>query len=484
MSLKRKAVAGVIWNSIGTIGAGCLHFGLIMILARMLTPSDFGRIELLVIFTVISQSFIDGGFSQALIRDRNTTQKDLSTIFFLNLFIALFIYVILFFLAPHISHFYEDSSLIKLSRFVFTVIIFYSLSIVQNAIYSKKLEFKPIAIVNILSLIISGSVSVWMAYNGYTVWALAVSLVLLSFSKMILFWALSSWVPTFVFSFNSVKKYFKFGSYLLLNTVLDKIVSNLESLFIGRVYSKADLGYFSQARKINGFLIQTPSGIVQKVAYPTMSSIQHEKGKLKRSNRKLLQVNVFITMPMSFFIFAMPESIIYSLFGSQWIVAAPYLQLWIIIGFLVGFYTIFINIFLVFGKSKELLKIGLLRQTLRIISVLVLSRISIMAILYGVLVVTMVSVCIYVNTGRKLIGYEISEIIHDLAPIFVISFMSVLVVYILDEIYLSSQSVMNLILQSSLMVLVYITIMVLTKNMAYRVVKDTFLSFIGKKGII
>jgi O-antigen/teichoic acid export membrane protein len=257
-------------------------------------------------------------------------------------------------------------------------------------------------------------------------------------------------------------------------------VSNLESLFIGRIYTKADLGYFSQARKLEGYLIQTPNAIVQKVTYPTLSTILDDKERLKKGYRKLLEVNMFFTMPLSFFVFAIPENIIYTILGGQWMVAASYLRIWIVIGLLVGLYSIFMNIFLVLGESRYLLKISLLRQGLRVISVVLLIRISIMSMLYGILIVTIISTILYTYSGRKLLNYKLVEMIKDISPSFLVSSFSALVVYLSTRYFLTSFSTQNFILQSVLMIVIYIGTMMLIKNPACIEVREIFYNLIKK----
>ena len=205
MGLRDKAVSGVFWTGIGSLSSGFLNFVITIVLARLLSPSDFGLLELLAIFTVISECFIDSGFSQAVIRDNEASQLDLSSVFFFNLSISLFLYILLFFLSPCIASFYNEPCLTNLSRFVFLVIIFHSCSIIQNAIFTKNLQFRPLAITSITSVIISGTVTGILAYNGYGVWALATNIVLYAFLKMMFLWSLSKWRPIFMISRSSIR---------------------------------------------------------------------------------------------------------------------------------------------------------------------------------------------------------------------------------------------------------------------------------------
>lgn len=478
MGLRDKAVKGVVWTSIGSIGAGLLNFVLTMILARILTPADFGLLELLVIFTVLSEAFIDSGFSQAVIRDQEASQVDLSSVFFFNVTIAILLYAVLFGAAPFIAQFYHEPQLIWLSRFVFLTIVFHACSIIQNAYFARTLQFKPQAIASIISIIIAGCIAAIMAFKGMGVWALACNLVLFAFFKMVFFWLLSPWTPSMCFAISSIKRYFRFGVNLLIQGLVDKFVTNMESLLIGRVYTKTDLGYFSQARKLDSYFTQTTTGVIQKVTYPILAKLNPESGDLKQGYSRVLQITMFVMTPMLLFMISGAENILYCLFGAQWKDSTPYLQIWSLVGLLVCFYSIFINVFLVKDKTKELLNISLCRQFLRVLSVIILIRISIMALVYGILFVTVISAFIYAYFGGRLIHYHMHEILTDLFPTFFSSIVSAGFSYFIPLfIPISSQYIM-LLVQLLVMLIIYIAMGLLLKNKALSEVKDIIFSMV------
>lgn len=464
MGLKDQAVKGFAWTSTGTIGYGALNLIVTILLARRLTPHDFGIIELLIVFSSISDILVDSGFSQAVIRDNHATDKDLSTVFYLNIFIAFCLYALLFFASSFIAHFYEEPIMRDLSRFTFLTIIFNSFAVIQNANFSRNLNFKPFALASIIAILISGFISIFLAYQNYGVWALASNLVVFSFCRMCLLWFFSRWYPHLLFSWNSLKKYFFFGSKLLIQGLTDKIVTNLESLLIGKFYVKQQLGFFSQGRKLDSYVIQTSSNVVQKVSYPLLAKIQGEEKRLKDGYRTVLGVTMCCITPIIGIMITGADYIMGGFFGIQWLPAAPYLKLWALCGWMVTFYSIFINIFLVNGKSGQLLTCSIARQILRIISIIVFVRISIMHMMLSIVAVTAIGCFIYVYIGGKLISYSPIDAFKDIWQILFSTLFACLLASYLTCIICMQSYISSLIVLCSFITTIYILCLYLLKN--------------------
>lgn len=464
MSLKNATLKGVAWNSIGTIGAGLVNFIITMILARMLTPYDFGILELLIVFSVLSEAFVDSGFSQAVIRDNKATSTDLTSVFYLNVGIAFVLYFLLFTLSPYIAQFYDETSLVNLSRFVFLTIIFKAFAIIQNANYSRNIDFKTPAISALAAILIAGVTAVIMAHNGFGVWALATNLVLYSFLKTLLLWFQSNWRPKGSVKANSLKKYVGFSSNLLFKGLADKIVTNLEPLLIGRVYSKADLGLFSQGRKLNSYITLTSTSVIQRVTYPVLSKFQDDKIKLKENYRKIVGLTMFIIIPVMLGVFASANNMIVVAFGGQWLEAAPYLRMWALIGLFVALYSFFTNIFLVLGKSRQLLYISLTRQGVRLLAIVLLINVSIMAVMWGIVIVTFLTSISYVYFGGNYINYSLIEVSKDLSQIAIAALFGATIIYF-GELYIDVGSIfITFCIQALVMLIIYYSILKLLKN--------------------
>lgn len=484
-SLRNRTLTGFMWNSIGSLGSGLMNFFVTMVLARILTPGDFGLLELLVVFTSLSNVFVDSGFSQALIRDKGAREKDFSSVFFLNLLISFSIYTILFLISPEISVFFESPQLVNLSRFVFLTIIFNSLALVQNVRFSRNMDFKRPALAATLSVISAGGIAIFLAYSGFGVWALAFNVVLFSFFNMIILWGLSKWRPIAVFSILSLKKYFKFGSNLLIQGLTDKIVTNLESFFIGKIYTKSDLGYFSQARKLDSYLTQLLIGVVQRVTYPALSQINDDVVRLKLGYKQVVGLTMYIITPIIAFVFFSAENFLYVIFGPQWLPAVPYLELWLICGLAVTLYSIFINAFLVVGDSKKLLYVSLARQFARVIVVVSLIQLGIIPLLYGIVVVTILFGAIYIYIGGRLINYSVGEVLKDLYKIFIAGFLSAYIVSLINDTNLINGVYYVFFIQILLMPLLYVIIAYLLKDKnqveCLSLIKNLLLRLLKKK---
>lgn len=480
MGLRNKAVDGFLWTSMGTIGAGLINFLITIILARILTPGDFGLIELLIVFTTISEVFIDSGFSQAIIRDNKATSEDLSSVFFLNLIIALSLYGILFFVSPFIAIFYNSPQLTSLSRVVFLAIIFNSFSIVQNANFVRKLNFRPYALASIIAMTIAGGTSIILALCNYGVWALVANIVLLAAIRTICLWIQSDWFPVFIIRYASIKRYFSFGSSLLLQGLLDRVVTNMESLIIGKFYQKSELGYFSQARKLDSYVIQTSTTVIQKVTYPILSSIGDSVDKLRMGYRRVIGVTMFCLTPIIMLMLAAADNCILGLLGQNWAPAIPYFRLWIICGWLVAIYSIYMNIFMVVGRNKKMLKITFIRQLMRLLVIFFLARIGIEIMLYGIICVTVISALGYMYAGGKLINYSLKDTFSDMWQIVLGGALASLLVYYFGVVMQGVNHLVTFLFQTGFYIIIYLVLMRLLHNIYYREIID-IISFIYKK---
>lgn len=480
MNLKYQSLIGVFWTFLGTVGGGIVSFVLTMLLARLLSPSDYGLLELLMVFTILSAVFVDCGFSQAIIKDKNASNTDLSSVFYFNLAISITIYIVLFLSSPLIADFFSDKRLLQLSRFVFLVVIFDSMTIIQNANYAKNMQFRPQSIATILAMSFAGIVAVVLAFKGFGVWALAVNMVLYSFFKMLFYWVQSKWFPSFEFSIKSIKKYFSFGVNLLLQGLLDKFVSNLESIMIGRYYTKSELGNFSQSRKLDSYIAQTTTSVIQKVSYPALSQLNTDDS-LKSGYRKILSITMFFMIPLMSFCVFFADNVIIAFFGNNWVNAVPYFRLWCLCGLLVSFYQIFINLFLIKNKTRQLLKVSIFRQVIRVVAIFLLIKLSVLHLLVGITLVTLMSCIIYVYVGGRLINYSLKEVFSDIWFTIVVTFLSLLTTFVLTYNLENLGTVCQLLIQSAITVSLYVCFMFFSKNRTFNYILNLVKSLKNKE---
>lgn len=466
-SLKKKILSGLIWTSMGMLGNGVVSLIVTMILARMLLPEHFALIEALMIFLAISNVIVDSGFSQAIIRDDDPSEIELSSVFYFNLVLSSVLYAVLFFAAPYISTFFNSPELILLSRVVFLVIVFNSFSIIQNAILNRALDFATVNKSSVIGSFLAGGISVIMAFTGFGIWALVANMVLLPFFRSILLWYHSKWRPKKTFSFNSVKRYFAFGGFLMLQGIIDAVSTNLVSLIIGRSYAKRDLGYFSQGRKLEGYIIIPFNAIVQKVTYPVLSKIKSEEERLKDASRKIVGVVMFAFIPAMFFIIATSENMIVTLFGSKWYDAGVFLRIAVLGGILFPLQFVCTNIVMIKGKTKVMLRFSMIKHIIRIVLLLAFIKSGVIVLAVVFTLSNLIGSLLFIVLGMNLLSYSLKELIEDLYKSIIVSCIGVALAYIIGIFLINNNSVIVFIIQIIVMILVYIGGSRLVKNEYY-----------------
>ncbi len=472
-SLKKKTLSGFIWTSAGTFGNGIISFIVTIILARLLTPSDFALIELLIIFVAISNVIVDSGFSQAIIRDDNPTETDLSSVFYFNLALSFALYAGLFFAAPYISTFFAAPELTLLSRVVFLVIVFNSFSIIQNATLNRNLDFATVNKSSVIGSFLAGGISVIMAFTGFGIWALVANMVLLPFFRSILLWYYSSWRPRMTFSFHSVKRYFAFGGFLMLQGIIDTVVTSITSLIIGRVYTKNDLGYYSQGGKLNGYIVSPIASIISKVTYPILSKVKDEEERLKDIYSKVMGIVVFIILPFSLFLIINSKNTVLFLFGKKWEPAAIYLSLFAVFGLFSTVQSICMNIIMVKGKTKTLFYIALIKQSSRLIIILLTIPFGVFAIASANIFTSVFFSLVYIGYGMYYLGLKFKEFLVDIFKTIISGFILAVVLVLSLFLFKSLNIYLAFLLQTLISIIAYIFVNKLIKNSYYDELYDS-----------
>lgn len=416
MIKKEKAIGGVIWSFVDSIANQGVQFIVGVVLANILSPYEFGLIGILTIFIAVSQSFIDSGFSIALIRKRNCTQEDYSTIFFFNITIACLLYLVLYVLSGPISVFFRIEELMLLTQVLALSLIINSFSIIQRTILIKGIQFKEQAKVSVISSVISGVVAIYMAYVGYGVWSL-VALTLLRFGLSgIFFWVWSKWRPKFVFSISSFKELFSFGSKILFSGLIDTIYQNVYFLIIGKYFSAIDLGYFTRASQFQELPSKNLQGIISRVSFPVLSLIQDDKKKLKDASKKLTKSTMLVTFVLMMGLVAIAKPLILVLIGEKWIAVVGYLQLLCFTGMFYPLQSLNLNILNVLGRSDLYLLLEVIKKTLAIPIIAIGIMFGIETMILGMIIGSLISYYINSYWTGKLINYAFVEQVKDVVP--------------------------------------------------------------------
>ena len=482
-SLKQKTFSGLIWASIGNVGHGIINLLVTFVLARILLPSYFGVLELVLVITSISTVLVDSGFSQAIIRDKEATDLDKNTVFWVNISIAAVLYLVLFFAAPAFATFFKAPGFAKLGRVAFISIVIDSFSNIQNVTFTKELKFKPIAIASLLSVLVSGVIAIVLASLGFGVWALIIMILFTAIIKTGCLWILSKWRPSFQFSRESLVKYFRFGSFILVQSLIDKIALDIESIVTGRFYTKAQLGYFAQSRKINSYFGQALTSVVVKVSYPALVKVGDSDERLKHGYRSIVGMTSFVVFPIMIFIFFFPYDCMGALFGLNWIGAGKYLRLWACIGLIQPILSICNNIFLVKGKSKQLFILSAIKNITKIIVVLAVIRLGIYQLILGIVITAWIMAIIFLYYSGRLIQYSLWEIAKDVFKNTLCSVLAVGLVFLFFRVlHLEIETVIvSLLVKALASVVLYVLFSVVLGNSNFKDIKEMIFSQFKRK---
>lgn len=383
MSLKQKTFKGVIWSAIERFSTQGVQFLFGILLARLLTPDDYGMIAMLTIFMAVSQTFIDSGFGNALIRKPDRNEADKATVFFFNIFTAAACYGIIFLAAPFIAQFYNMPLLTDILRVLALNLIIQAFGSIQRLNLTIDLNFKTLAKVSFAGAVVGGSAGLICAYNGLGVWSLVVQQMTTMSTRVILFWILVQWRPKSFFNKSSFKNMFGFGSKLLISGLLNTLYENLYDLIIGKVFSAATLGNYSRASHFGYFPSSNITGIFQRVTYPILSKIQNDHEKLRIGYLKFLNMATLIIFPLMIGLAAVAKPFVLLVLTDKWVDVILILQIISIAYMWYPVHAINLNILQVLGRSDLFLKLEIIKKIVGIAILVVTVPHGIIALCYG-----------------------------------------------------------------------------------------------------
>lgn len=430
INLKQTATSAVVWTAFQKYSGMIISFISGIILARLLTPRDYGCIGMLTVFMALSNTFIDGGFGSALIQKKQPSQLDYSTIFWWNLTMSGILYIILFFSAPSIAEFYDIPLLCPVLRVQAIVLIINALNLIQSNQLRKKLNFKLLSKITILTSIISLIITIAMAYNGFGVWSLVAQNLVSSAIPMLVFWFYVKWRPQRVFSWNSFRELFSFGGYMFLTTLINTFCAKLNSLLIGKLYSAATLGYFSKAMSTESLASQSISSVLTQITYPLYAQVQDDKAKLCNIIKRLTSSIAYLTFPLMFLLMLTANSIFILLYSDRWIDSVPFFQVLCLVGISSCLQAVNTQAIAAIGKSKVMFSWTLAKRTVGLVFMIGgLMYGGMWGFLIGIIVYNWF--CYFVNIGMvsKYIGYKWLNQLLDLLPIVSVSIIALVTSY-------------------------------------------------------
>lgn len=406
---------GVIWSGIEkfTYAAGQLCINLII--ARLILPEEYALLAMITIFIAVGQTFVESGFSTALIHKQDRSLVDMSTVFYFNIAISIFIYLIIYAISPLIAKFYNNPIFIPLTRVVALNLIINALSIIQRVVLNIKVDFKTQAIISFFAILVSGSISIWMASHGYGVWAMVAQTLICHGMICILLWLFVRWHPLLQFSLKSFKQTFSYGSRLLASRLINTICQNLYSLAIGKVYSPNQVAYFSNANQLSLYSSTYLNEIIQRSLFPMLCEVQDEKDKLLNMYYKTVGLSSFIIFPIMVGIIVLAKPFVLSILNIQWIKMIPYLQ---IISFAYLWYPLMCSnqLFNVLGRTDIYLKCEIIRKIAYIIIVFSTLFINVTVLCWGIVVYNILEIVIAIELLKPLINISYLDVIKSILP--------------------------------------------------------------------
>jgi O-antigen/teichoic acid export membrane protein len=417
-NLKQKAASGMVWTALQKYSKLGIQFVSGIILARLLTPYDYGCIGMLAIFMVVAETFIDGGFGSALIQKKRPTQEDYSTIFYWNMGVATIMYVVLFLSSPAIAKFYKIPVLCEILRVQGLILFIYSLNLIQRNQLKKQLRFKILAIVRIVTSIISLIITIIMAYMGFGVWALVTQNLIGAAIPAIVFWGYTKWRPSWTFSWKSFKELFNFGIFMFMTHLINNISTQLQGLFIGKLYNPSTLGYYSKASGTERLASGTITGVMTAVTYPLYAEVQDDLPKMQNMIKRLTSTISFITFPLLAIFLLVAKPVFVLLYSDRWLESVPYFQVLCFAGLGGCLTSVNTQCIAAIGKSKAMFLWTIIKRIVGVSCILGgLYLFGMYGLLVGVVINYWFSYFVNIWLVSKYIGYKWTTQCLDLLPI-------------------------------------------------------------------
>ncbi len=427
--LRSKTIQALGWSFFESFILQGGRFIIGIVLARLLLPEQFGLIGMLALFVALAQSFLESGFGAALIQKQDPTPADVSSIFYFNIAVGGAGAALLCIAAPAIAEFFGQPILTPLTRALSLTVVINSFGLVQNTLLIRAINFKTLTKISLASGILSGVIAVVFAMKGFGVWSLAVQQISGDFLRVLLLWRLNPWRPARVFRFQSLREMFGFGSRLLASGLLNRIFVHFYALVIGKLFSPADLGFFTRAQTLQDLPSSTLSEVVGRVAFPVLSAIQDDRARVKRGIRKALVVLVFLNFPMMIGLAVIAHPLILLLFTEKWLPCVPYLQILCVAGLLYPLHVVNLSLLQALGRSDLFLRLEIIKKVLIVINIVLTWRWGLTAILYGIAVSSFISCYLNSSYSGILVGYPVREQVWDVGPYLIASVLMGAAVY-------------------------------------------------------
>jgi len=436
-SLKQKTLKGASWSFVEQVFTRGVNFLIGIILARLLSPTDYGLVGMMGIFIAVAQLFVDGGLASALIRTKNPSDADFSTVYIVNLTLSLVFYCILFFSAPLIANFYEEPLLKPLLRAVALILVICSLSSIHGTLLTIRVDFKTKTIISLASSILSGGLGIYCAYKGMGAWALVAQSVASATVVTVLTLIFVHWMPRMVFSKESFKRLFSYSSKLLAASVISTVYDNAYPSVIGKRFGSADTGLFTRAGQFPGMANSTVTSALNRVAFPVLSQIQDDNERLLNVYEKYIQLSCFLIFPMLLWLCGSARPLVSFLLTDKWLECVPLMQI-LCFGLLAnGITTINLNLLYVKGRSDLVLRLEIIKKTIAFTILFVSMLFNLKVMCYGQVLYSIIALCLNTLYTKKILGYGLGRQLKVVLP-YLLPALAVLAVSLVCSAYIGN----------------------------------------------
>jgi len=453
-NIKATVLSSLFWKLMERGGTQGIQFIVQIVLARLLLPEDYGIIALVVIFTSIAGVFIQSGLNTALIQKKDADETDFSSVFYLSLFIACLLYLILYITAPFIATFYEEPHITSVFRVLSITLFFGAFNSIQNAIVARNLQFKKLFVSSTGAILVSGTVGIYMAYTGFGVWALVGQQLINQLLVTVILWFTVKWRPRLLFSYKRVKSLFSFGWKLLVSSLINTIYMDLRSLIIGKMFKAEMLGFYNRGQQFPSVLVSNIDGSIQSVMLPVLSSQQDNRSRVKDMMRRAIVTSSFVICPMMVGLAVTAEPLVKLLLTDKWLPCVPFLQIFCASYALMPIHTANLQAINALGRSDIFLKLEIIKKGYGLAILGVTVFYGVYAIALGQVLSSIISTFINAYPNKKLLNYSYIEQWNDIMPSLLLSLVMGVVVYSIKLLGLSA--LITLVIQVCVGVIFYV----------------------------
>ncbi|MBE6151816.1 MAG: lipopolysaccharide biosynthesis protein [Firmicutes bacterium] len=476
---KVNVIKAFVWKYFERFSYQIIQFVVQIILARILFPEDYGVISIIMVFISISNVFIQNGFNMSLVQRKDVTDEDYSSVFTVGLILSVILYIIFYFASPHIAQFYNMPVLTNTFRVVSITLILGSLNSVQCAYLVRYLKYKSLFLSNLVSAVISGSVSITLALCDFGVWALVIQQLLYSCLSTVILFFVIEWKPRLILNFKRVKYLFSFGWKLLCSGLIEAIYNNVYELIIGKKFNETSLAYYSKGKQFPAIIVENINSSVSSVMLTVLSKIQDEKERMKELLKKSIVVSSTIMFPMMIGLLVVAKPLVSVLLTDKWLPCVPILQLLCISHSLMPIHTMNLQAINSLGRSDIYLKLEILKKICALLILLITIPFGIYAMVFGQIIISLISSFINSYPNKKLLNYGFIEQMKDILPIAIVSIVMGIIVYLIS--YLNLGSLTILCIQCIIGVLVYIALSSIFKLSGFVYLRGILKSKINKR---